>query len=72
MGMTGSALTRRMLQIRPEIPNILCTGYSSLIAKDKEMSSEIQRVAMKSLTKKDIAANTCKTNSALFFLRKIA
>jgi PAS domain S-box-containing protein len=30
-GMTGVDLARRILQIRPEMPIILCTGYSSLI-----------------------------------------
>ena len=30
-GMIGSDLAQRMLQIRPEIPIILCTGYSDSI-----------------------------------------
>ncbi|MCF6239509.1 MAG: ATP-binding protein, partial [Candidatus Marinimicrobia bacterium] len=29
--MTGADLSRRMIQIRPDIPIILCTGYSHLI-----------------------------------------
>jgi len=31
-GITGSQLAREMLSIRPELPVILCTGYSDLIS----------------------------------------
>jgi CheY-like chemotaxis protein len=54
-GMTGSDLARRMLQIRPGMPIILCTGYSSLITEDKAKSLGIKGFAMKPLAKKDIA-----------------
>ena len=30
-GTTGTDLTRRMLQLRPDLPVILCAGYSDLI-----------------------------------------
>ncbi len=55
-GMTGSDLARRILQIRPGMPIILCTGYSSLITEDKAKSLGIKGFAMKPLAKKDIAA----------------
>ncbi len=55
-GMTGSDLSRRILQIRPGMPIILCTGYSSLITEDKAKSLGIKGFAMKPLAKKDIAA----------------
>jgi PAS domain S-box-containing protein len=55
-GMTGSDMARRMLQIRPEIPIILCTGYSTLIAEGKAKLLGIKGFAMKPLAKKDIAA----------------
>jgi len=54
-GMTGSDLSRRMLQIRPEIPIILCTGYSTIISEEKAKSMGIKEFALKPLTKKDIA-----------------
>ncbi len=38
--MTGSDLARRMMQIRTEVPIILCTGYSNLM-KEKRISSAI-------------------------------
>ncbi|MBV5318521.1 MAG: response regulator [Desulfobulbaceae bacterium] len=55
-GMTGSDLARRMLQIQPDLPIILCTGYSSLMSKENARSLGIKGFAMKPLAKKDIAA----------------
>ena len=55
-GMTGSDLARRMLQIRPGMPIILCTGYSSLISKEKASSLGIKGFAMKPLARNDITA----------------
>ena len=53
--MTGSDLARRMLQIRPHLPIILCTGYSNIISENQAMTMGIQGFAMKPLAKKDIA-----------------
>jgi len=52
--MTGVDLARRILQIRPEMPIILCTGYSSLITEDKAKAAGIKGFAMKPLAKKNI------------------
>ncbi|MBU0674006.1 MAG: response regulator [Proteobacteria bacterium] len=54
-GMTGADLARRMLQIRPDIPIILCTGYSNLIDEVSAKSFGIKEFAMKPLTKNGIA-----------------
>ncbi len=54
-GMTGSDLARRILQIRPFMPIILCTGYSSLISEEKAKSLGIKGFAMKPLGRKSIA-----------------
>jgi PAS domain S-box-containing protein len=54
-GMTGSDLARRILQIRPGMPIILCTGYSSLISEEKAKSAGIKGFAMKPLERKSIA-----------------
>ncbi len=54
-GMTGIDLARRMLQIRPNLPIILCTGYSSLITEDKTKAAGIKGFALKPLAKKNIA-----------------
>jgi len=54
-GMTGVDLAQRMLQIRPDIPIILCTGYSSTISEKKAKSFGIREFALKPVQKKDIA-----------------
>jgi len=54
-GMTGSDLSRRMLQIRPDIPIILCTGYSTIVTEGKVKSMGIKEFAFKPLAKKDMA-----------------
>jgi YesN/AraC family two-component response regulator len=53
--MTGSDLARRMMQIRPDVPIILCTGYSNLIDEDSAKSLGIKEFALKPLTKDVIA-----------------
>ena len=54
-GMTGSDLSRRMLQIRYDIPIILCTGYSTIISEEKAKAMGIREFAFKPLAKKDLA-----------------
>ena len=54
-GMTGVDLARRMLQIRPDLPIILCTGYSNLVNEEQAKSYGIKGFAMKPLTKKEVA-----------------
>jgi len=46
-GMTGSDLARRILQIRPFMPIILCTGYSSIITEEKAKSLGIKGFSQK-------------------------
>ncbi len=55
-GMTGADIARRMIQLRPDIPIILCTGYSAVISEEKAKSMGIKEFALKPLSKKDIAA----------------
>jgi len=54
-GMTGIDLAREMLQIRPNLPIILCTGYSNLVSAENARSMGIREFAQKPLTRKDIA-----------------
>jgi YesN/AraC family two-component response regulator len=54
-GMTGIDLARRMLQIRPDIPIIICTGYSSIISEEKAKSMGVREFALKPVGKRDIA-----------------
>lgn len=54
-GMTGLDLSRRILEIRPDIPVILCTGYSTLISEDTAKAAGVREFAMKPLAKREIA-----------------
>ena len=54
--MTGMELAKQMLQIRPDIPIILCTGHSTLINEEAAKEQGIKEFAMKPLSKKMIAA----------------
>jgi CheY-like chemotaxis protein/two-component sensor histidine kinase len=53
-GMTGVDLARRILQLRPGMPIILCTGYSSQISEETAKAAGIKGFAYKPLAKKDI------------------
>ncbi len=54
-GMTGIDLSRRLLQLQPNLPIILCTGYSAMINEEKARSMGIRALAHKPLTRKEIA-----------------
>jgi len=54
-GMTGIDLARRMLQIRPDLPIILCTGFSTQISEDRARAMGIREFAFKPLAKRDIS-----------------
>jgi CheY-like chemotaxis protein/anti-sigma regulatory factor (Ser/Thr protein kinase) len=46
-GMTGDGLARELMRINPEIPVILCTGYSQLIDPEKAKEKGIKALVMK-------------------------
>jgi len=54
-GITGMELAQRMLQIRPDLPIILCTGYSNLVNEEQAKRCGIKGFAMKPMTKKEMA-----------------
>ncbi len=47
--MTGYDLAKRIKALRPEMPIILCTGYSDMIDEKKAMEMGISRFIMKPL-----------------------
>ena len=53
--MTGDVLATKIISIRPDIPVIVCTGYSERIDKDIIKNIGIKELAMKPLAMKDIA-----------------
>ncbi len=54
-GMTGADIATKMIEIRPDIPIILCTGYSTVISEEKAKSMGINEFALKPLSKKDMS-----------------
>ena len=54
-GMTGIDLSREILKIRPDIPIVLCTGFSELITEEKAKAIGIREFVMKPLGLKSIA-----------------
>ncbi|MDB4442141.1 cache domain-containing protein [bacterium] len=53
--MTGDVLARKIIAIRPDIPIIVCTGYSERINPDIVKEIGIRELAMKPVVMKDIA-----------------
>ncbi|MEZ4526221.1 MAG: response regulator [Desulfobacterales bacterium] len=54
-GMTGIELSRELIQIRPDIPIILCTGFSELITREKALERGIREYVMKPVLKGEMA-----------------
>jgi two-component system, cell cycle sensor histidine kinase and response regulator CckA len=54
-GMTGLDLARRLLELRPGLPIILCTGYSTQVSSESATAAGIRAFAMKPLAKREIA-----------------
>ncbi len=53
--MTGDELAEKIMAIRPDIPVILCTGFSTRITEEKAKSMGIKAFIMKPMIRKDIA-----------------
>jgi CheY-like chemotaxis protein len=53
--LTGLSLTRQLLRLRPELPIILCTGYSETIDPEGVKAAGAREYLMKPLTKRELA-----------------
>ncbi|MBU0482655.1 MAG: response regulator [Proteobacteria bacterium] len=53
--MPGSDLSRKLLAARPDIPIIICTGYSSMISEKKAKELGIRKFVLKPVSMKDMA-----------------
>jgi CheY-like chemotaxis protein len=53
--MTGDELAQKLLNIKPDIPVILCTGFNEDITEEKALSMGIQKFVMKPVIKNDLA-----------------
>jgi PAS domain S-box-containing protein len=56
--LTGDRLAREMLALRPDLPIVLCTGYSKAITSEKAHRIGIRSFVHKPLLRKDLAAVT--------------
>ncbi len=52
--MTGATLAQKLKEIRPDIPIILCTGYSETISQEKAESMGIDGFVMKPLSRNEL------------------
>jgi len=52
--LTGDALSRELLRIRPDLPIILCTGFSHVISAERAKALGIQGYLMKPLAIRDL------------------
>jgi len=54
-GMTGDRLAEELMTVRPEIPVIICTGFSTRMDKEKAHGMGVRAYALKPIIKRDIA-----------------
>ncbi len=53
--MTGDRLAQRLMDINPQIPVILCTGFNEAITEEKALGMGIDRFVMKPIVKDELA-----------------
>jgi PAS domain S-box-containing protein len=54
-GITGAELAAQILHIRPDIPIILCTGYSELVTDERAKALGIREFVMKPIVMREMA-----------------
>lgn len=55
-GMTGSKLAKEIMSVRPDMPVILCTGFSEIITYDEAKAAGIKEFLMKPVRINNISA----------------
>ncbi|MFO7868009.1 MAG: response regulator, partial [Bacteroidales bacterium] len=53
--MTGVELARALLQVRKDLPIILCTGFSDLVDEEKAKKEGIKQYVLKPIVMKEMA-----------------
>jgi PAS domain S-box-containing protein len=53
--MTGVELAKKIIEIRPDIPMIICTGFSEKISEHKAITMGIRGYVMKPVVKRELA-----------------
>ncbi|MCI5165820.1 MAG: response regulator [Candidatus Electrothrix sp. GM3_4] len=54
-GLTGEDLARSVLQLRPDLPVILCTGYTAAFSEQKARQLGIKKYVIKPLSTRELA-----------------
>jgi signal transduction histidine kinase/ActR/RegA family two-component response regulator len=54
--MTGDQLARKLMNIKPDIPVILCTGFNETITEEKALAMGIDKFVMKPIVKDELAS----------------
>jgi PAS domain S-box-containing protein len=54
-GLTGQELALRLRELRPELPVLLCTGYSSPALEDRALAAGVTRILQKPLLSGELA-----------------
>jgi CheY-like chemotaxis protein len=62
--MTGAELARKIMSMRPDIPVVLCSGYSETINEEKARELGVSAFVMKPFTSRDIAELVSKALGA--------
>jgi PAS domain S-box-containing protein len=55
--MTGAELAKKILEIRPDMPIILCTGFSDKIFPEQALAAGVKRFVYKPLVVREMAEN---------------
>ena len=53
--MTGMKLSEEVLRIKPELPIILCTGFSESVSEEEAFRQGIKKLIYKPLRRRDLA-----------------
>jgi two-component system, cell cycle sensor histidine kinase and response regulator CckA len=53
--MTGTELAKKLLEIRPDVPIILCSGFSEIIDQDDAVKIGVQKVIAKPFVFSEVA-----------------
>ena len=54
--LTGDQLARKMMEINPRVPVVLCTGFNETINEEKALAMGIDRFIMKPIVKDELAS----------------
>jgi two-component system cell cycle sensor histidine kinase/response regulator CckA len=52
--MTGESLAAELMRLKPNVPVVLCTGYSELLSEEKARAMGIRQYLMKPLVMRDL------------------